>query len=336
MKNWINDNENNIVLSSTIKLSRNLKNVLFPNKLSPEAAREESKNIYEIISRNLDNEELKLYEIWNKDSEEYHQYIQRNLDIKEIVKNSDKASCAINTDETLRIILNKDNHIEMQCISSGLSLEEILTSSMDLDNKIEENFAYAYDEELGYLTSSLDNIGTGMNACVIMHLPALNMSDEINNISKKISNLGIKIASIYKDGNKAFGNMYEITNKTTIGLSEEEIVQNLKEAVLEILNKEKDLRIVMLNKCKDEIEDKAFRAEAILNAAKILEFKETIELLSDVRLGCELSLINLEKSKLNQVQVMVSDCYLEDSFGAKLTPKELKHRRAEVVQNILT
>lgn len=336
MKNWINDNENNIVLSSTIKLSRNLNNVLFPNKLSPEAAREESKNIYDIISKNLDNEELKLYEIWNRESDNYHEYIKRNLDIKEVLKSSDKASCVINMDETLRIILNKDNHIEMQCMSSGLSLEEILTSSMEIDNKMEENFSYAYDEELGYLTASLDNVGTGLNAYVIMHLPALKMSDEIANVSKKLLNLGIKIVSIYKNENKAFGNMYEITNKKTIGLSEEEIVQNLKEAVLEILNKEKDLRIVMLNKCKDEIEDKAFRAEAVLKAAKILEFKETIELLSDVRLGCELSLMNLEKSKLNQLQVMISDSYLQNSFGNNLTPKELKHKRAEVVQKILT
>lgn len=336
MKNWINDNENNIVLNSTIKLSRNLKNVLFPNKLSLEAARTNSKNIYHIISKNLYDEELKVYEIWNRETENYHEYIEKNLDIKEILKNSDKASYAINTNETLRIILNKDNHIEIQCISSGLSLNDVLTSSMDIDNRIEKNFSYAYDEELGYLTSSLDNIGTGMNAYVTMHLPALNMSGEISNISKKISSLGMKIASIYKDENKSFGNIYEITNKTTIGLSEEEIVQNLKEAVLEVLNKEKDLRIVMLNKCKDEIEDKAFRADAILKAAKILEFKETIELLSDIRLGCELSLINLEKSKLNQAQVMVGDFYLQNSFGGKLTPKELKCKRAEVVQKILT
>lgn len=336
MKNWINDNENNIVLSSAIKLSRNLKNVLFPNKLSLEAAIENSKNIYDIISKDLYDEELKVYEIWNRENENYHEYVEKNLDIKEILKNSDKASYAINTNETLRIILNKDNHIEIQCISSGLSLNDVLNSSMDIDNRIEKNLSYAYDEELGYLTSSLENIGTGMNAYVTMHLPALNMSDEISTISKKVSSLGMKISSIYKDGNKSFGSMYEITNKTTIGLSEEEIVQSLKEAVLEVLNKEKDLRIVMLNKCKDELEDKAFRADAILKAAKMLEFKETIELLSDIRLGCELSLIDLEKSKLNQIQVMVGDFYLQNSFGGKLTPKELKYKRAEVVKKILT
>ena len=335
MKNWIHDNENDIILSSKVKLYRNLKNLSFPNKLNSIVAIEKSRSIYDTLVKKIEDEDLKLYEVWNGDKGFYNEYTERYLGNKDILKNPDKVSVIINEDETINIVMNNTNHIEIECGSSGLSIQEVFESAMNLDNKIEESFGYAYDDELGYLTSCLDIVGTAMKASIIVDLPALNMSSEIKNISKNLEDEGFEMMSIYKKDNKSFGSMYEIINKTTLGLSEEDIINNLEKVVLRIITKEKELREIMMSKCRIEIEDKVFRAYAILKNARILDFKETIELLSHVRLGCELSLLDIEKSKINQIQVVVGDNYLQNYFEKKLDLKEIKYERAKLVKKIL-
>lgn len=335
MKNWIHDNHSDIILNSKVKLYRNLKNLSFPNKLNSIVAIEKSRSIYDILVKEIEHNDLELYEVWNGKKEFYNEYIEKDLGSTDELKNPDKVSVIINNNETINIVMNNTNHIEIECITADFNIQEAFQEAMKLDNKIEENFCYAYDDELGYLTSSLDIVGTAMKISVIMNLPALKMSEEIKNISKSLEEEGFKIISIYKDENEPLGNLYEIINKTTLGISEEDIVNNLEKVVLRIMKKELDLREIMMSKCKIEIEDKVFRAYAILKSARILDFKEAVELLSNVRLGCELSLLNIEKSKINQLQVIIGDSYLQNYFSKQLDSKEIKYERANLVKKIL-
>lgn len=335
MKNWIHDNDRGIILNSKVKLYRNLKNLSFPDKLNSIVAIEKSRSIYDALVKEIEDNDFKLHEIWNGEKEFYNEYIEKELGSKDALKNPDKVSVIINNNETINILMNNSNHIEIECVTAGFNIQDAFEEAMRLDNKIEENFCYAYDDELGYLTSSLDILGTAMKVSVIMNLPALKMSEEIKNISKSLEEEGFKIISIYKDDNKSLGNMYEIINKTTLGISEEDMVNNLEKAVLRIMNKEMELREIMMSKCRVEIEDKVFRAYAILKNARILDFKEAIELLSNVRLGCELSLLDVEKSKINQLQVIIGDRYLQNYFSTQLDLKEIKYKRADLVKKIL-
>ncbi|WP_297429418.1 protein arginine kinase [Clostridium sp.] len=337
MNSWIHkDEESGIVLSSKILLARNFSDLPFPNKLNYIKGRDNGKNIYNALKDELINEEIAFYEIWNTKEEFSKQYLERDLISEELLKNSDKSSFIVNKEETLSVMINAKDHVNVQYISQGLNLEETFEKAMNIDDKIEKNFDYAFDETLGYLTTSPENIGTGLKASVILHLPALTMSEEIKNISKNISKMGTTVKGIYLDGTKVYGNLYRVSNKISLGLSEENIISKLKEAIFNIIAEENKFREILLNKCRYELEDKVHRAYGILKCAILLDSKETIELLSNVRLGSELSIINVDKNKLDKLFVLTRNSSLQNHLGRALDDKESKYERAKLVKEILT
>ena len=329
------DEEKGIVLSSKILLARNFSNLQFPNKLNYIKGRDNGKKIYSVLKNELIDEELTLYEIWNTKEEFGKQYLEKDLITEELIKNSDKGSFILNKEETLSIMINEKDHVRLQYMSEGLNLEEAFQKATSIDDKIERNFDYAFDENLGYLTTSPENIGTGMKASVIIHLPALTMSEEIKNISKNLSKIGMSIKGMYLDGTNVYGNLYRITNKISLGLTEEDIIIKLKEAVLNIIVEENKFREILLSKCRYELDDKVYRAYGILKCAILLDSKETIELLSNVRLGAELSLIEIDKNKLDKLLVLTSNSSIQNYLGRYLDEKEIKYERAKLVKKIL-
>ena len=329
------DKEKGIVLSSKILLARNFSNLQFPNKLNYIKGRDNGKKIYSVLKNELIDEELILYEIWNTKEEFGKQYLEKDLITEELIKNSDKGSFILNKEETLSIMINEKDHVRLQYMSEGLNLEEAFQKATSIDDKIERNFDYAFDENLGYLTTSPENIGTGMKASVIIHLPALTMSEEIKNISKNLSKIGMSIKGMYLDGTNVYGNLYRITNKISLGLTEEDIIIKLKEAILNIIVEENKFREILLSKCRYELDDKVYRAYGILKSAILLDSKETIELLSNVRLGAELSLIDIDKNKLDKLLVLISNASIQNYLGRYLDEKEIKYERAKLVKKIL-
>ena len=329
------DTKKGIVLSSKILLARNFSDLPFPNKLNYIKGRDNGKKIYNALKNQLIDEELTLYEIWNTKEEFGKQYLEKDLISKELLKNSDKGSFILNKEETLSIMINERDHLRIQCISEGLNLEETFERATNIDDKIEKNFDYAFDETLGYLTASPENIGTGMRASVILHLPALTMSEEIKNVSKSLSKIGMNIKAMYLEGTNVYGNLYRITNKISLGLREEDILIKLKEEILNIIVEENKFREILLSKCRYELEDKVYRAYGILKYSILLDSKETVDLLSNVRLGAELSLIDIDKNKLDKLLTLTSDSSLQNYLGRCLDYKEIKYERAKLVKEIL-
>ncbi|WP_315074829.1 protein arginine kinase [uncultured Clostridium sp.] len=337
MNNWIHKSEGSeIVLKSKILLARNFSNLPFPNKLNYIKGRENGKNIYNSLKDELTDEEITLYEIWNTKEELSKQYLEKDLISEELLKNSDKGAFILNDKETFSIMINEKDHISLQCVSEGLNLEEAFNKATDIDDKIEKNFDYAFDETLGYLTSSPESIGTGLKASVVLHLPALSMSEEIKNISKKLSKMGIGIKGLHLEGTKVYGNLYRIFNKISLGLTEDNIINKLKEAILNTIAEENKFREILLNKCRHELEDRVYRAYGVLKYAVLLEYKETVELLSNLRLGAELAIIDVELRKIDNLLILVSNSSLQSYFGRTLDDKESKYERAKLVKEILT
>ncbi|WP_252250719.1 protein arginine kinase [Clostridium sp. ZBS13] len=336
MKNWINEecNKEDIVINSNISLSRNLKEKPFSNKLNEIEARENVGFIYQIVKSELKDESC-IYQLWNEDKELINSYLDKQLISKELIKNKDKTAFVLNSEETLSIMINEDDHLKLRCITAGFDLETAFDNITKLDDKIEKRVHYAFDENLGYLTTSPTNLGTGMRASVNIHLPALNFNDEISNFSKGLTQIGMDMKGLYEEGNKAYGNMYKISNQVTLGLTEEEIIDNLKGAVLNVISEEKKFREVLLTKCKYDIEDRVFRAYGILTSAILLSEKECTELLSSVRFGVELSLLDISKNKLNKLLVYTRDSSLQNYLKRKLSNKELNYERAKFVRAIL-
>lgn len=337
MNNWIHKSEGSeMVLKSKILLARNFSNLPFPNKLNYIKGRENGKNIYNSLKDELTDEEITLYEIWNTKEELSKQYLEKDLISEELLKNSDKGAFILNDRETFSIMINEKDHIGLQCVSEGFNLEEAFNKATDIDDKIEKNFDYAFDETLGYLTSSPESIGTGLKASVVLHLPALTMSEEIKNISKNLSKMGIGIKGLHLEGTKVYGNLYRIFNKVSLGLTEDNIINKLKEAILNTIAEENKFREILLNKCRHELEDRVYRAYGVLKYAVLLEYKETVELLSNLRLGAELSVIDVELKKIDKLFILVSNSSLQSYLGRALDDKESKYERAKLVKEILT
>ncbi|AOR22371.1 protein arginine kinase [Clostridium taeniosporum] len=336
MKNWINEecNREDIVINTNISLTRNLKEKPFSNKLDKIEARENAGFIYQVIRSELEDD-CCIYQLWNEDKETINSYLDKQLISKELIKNKDKTAFILNGEETLSIMINEDDHLKVKCITAGFDLDTTFDSITKLDDKIEKRVHYAFDENLGYLTTSPTNLGTGMRAAVNIHLPALNFSNEINNFSKGLTQIGMDMKAIYEEGNKSYGNIYKISNQVTLGLTEEEIIDNLKGAVSNVICEEKKFREVLLTKCKYDIEDKIFRAYGILTSAILLGEKECIELLSSVRFGVELSLLDIPQSKLNKLLVYTRDSSLQNYLKRKLSSKELNYERAKFVKSVL-
>ena len=338
MKNWILNEVNNddIVLNSRVRLARNIQEMQFPEKLSFIEGRKNGKMVYDALKAQVQDEDIILYDMWDENQEAFNKYVEEYLISSDLVKNANKGSFILNRDETISIMINENDHIKIQCINSWFNLNEALEYAIDIDDKIEQTINYAFDEQLGYLTSNISDVGTGLKASVMIHLPALTMNKEINNITKDFKHMGIDINGVYMDDNKVVGNLYTISNAVTLGLTEEDIINKLKESVINIIKEEKKYREVLMSKCRYEIEDKIFRALGTLKSAVLLEYSEMLECLSMVRLGAELLLLNIDKTKLNHILISSSDMRIQNNYDVALSQKEIKHQRAKLVHEILS
>ena len=332
MRNWIYSKapSDDLILCSKLSLDRNLEGVLFTDKLEVEDAKKNVDKLSNVIFNKLNDEELKIIKFWDNQIDYIKSYEAKLLVTKELVKRKDRAALIINKEETISIMINEVDHLNIQCTTEGMNLKEVYEVANKIDDLIEEDISYSFHEDFGYLTATPSKVGTGMKASVILHLPALSMSEEITNISKGLSQLGMAINPVYADGN-----IYEVSNRISLGVTEDEIINNLEGVVENIIQEEMKFRDIVINKCKDEVEDKIFRAYGILKNAKLMSYKELVELLSYVRLGVEMYVLDLNKDVLNKLLVYTSDEAIQNKLGKSLTNKERKAERAIFIQELL-
>lgn len=339
MQNWINIKEKpeSIVLSSRIRLARNLKGIPFPHKLDEEKGKDVVKQIEEAFytSSNIKEDYESVY-LWDSELTTNMTYLEKHLISRNLLQNAKKAAFIVNKDETVSIMLNEEDHIRLQCITAGLNLKEALEYAYKLDDLLEEKLDYAFDEKLGYLTACPTNIGTGLRGSVMLHLPALSMSNEMNGVLNVLTQVGMTIRGLYGEGSKAKGNLYQISNQLTLGSSEEEIFNNLSAVVTQVINQENIARQKMLENYRYEVEDRIYRALGILESAVLLNSTECLSLLSDVRMGVELGIINkVDTSALNNLLINTQPASLQYKLNAKLTEKERDLKRAKLVREKL-
>ena len=234
-------------------------------------------------------------------------------------------------------MINEEDHIRLQCISAGLNLRESYDLANKIDDLIEESIEYAFDEKIGYITACPTNLGTGLRGSVMIHLPALTMNNEMNGILKALTQVGMTIRGLYGEGSKALGNIYQISNQITLGLSEEDIISNLEAVVNEIIGQENATRSRLYSTYRYELEDKIYRSLGILKSAVLLNLNECLELLSSVRMGVELGIIkDIDKCLLNKLLIETQPASLQLTFNSKLNEKEISINRARLVRERLS
>lgn len=338
MKNWIESNEasnKDIIIFSRVSIARNFKEILFTDKMKVEEARECVDKVYEVLSKKLPEEEFSVVKIWDSEYNYVKTFLERKLISESLLKRKDRSAFIINKSETLTIMINEEDNIRIECIVDGLNLEYAYKYIDSIDNIIEESMPYAFDENLGYLTATLSNVGTGLKASAMVHLPALSMSEEIPNILNGLNKVGMNIKGVYLENSKTLGNIYEVQNQITLGLKEEDIIKNLKGILDNIVGEEIRFREVLMEKYKDEVEDKIFRAYGILKNAKLLKQKEMLDLLSYLRLGVETDILDIDKSVLNKLLIYTRDSLLDDKIKRDNIEIKRDIYRSEIVKQFL-
>lgn len=337
MKNWINASEDNecLVLNTKVNLLRNIEGLPFTERLNHIKARELGKKIYSLIIDKYENEEFKMYENWENREESFNEYYNKFLISDKLLRNCDKSSFILNKDETVTIMINEDNHLNLQCVTSGLDLEGALEETVQIDKSLEDAIRYAFDEELGYLSTFILNTGSALNASVIIHLPMLSMNDKVSEIIKNINSSALNIEGIYVKDSKVIGNLYKISNRFSVGLTEEQIIKELNSCVLDLISKENREREIFLLDHKIELKDRIFRAYALLKSAILLKYEETINLLSDISLGAELEFIDVDKNKLYEILIKISDDVIKEKSDSILNCEQIRFERAKLVKSIL-
>lgn len=339
MKNWQNyvGSDDDIVISSRIRIARNISAKPFPHRLSESDARkttEEVESAFYTSKHMMDN--YRTIQLWDMDDNESINYLEKHLISPKLVNNKNIAAFILSEDETVSIMMNEEDHIRLQCITGGLNLKETYSIADRLDNLLEEHIKYAFNEQIGYITACPTNIGTGLRASVMVHLPALTMNDEMTGILKALTQVGMTIRGLYGEGSNAQGNIYQISNQVTLGVTEEDILNNLEAVINQIIDQENRTREQFLKSYKYELEDKIFRSLGILETAVLLNSNECMDLLSNVRMGVEMGIIkNVRKNRLNELLVEIQPASMQKKFTETMNDRERDLNRAKLVKETL-
>ncbi len=338
---WINESGpyNGIVMSSRIRIARNIAGLPFPSIANREVSQKVvdmvRKSILEsnsILSRDFDFIPLKNL----KDVEKYV-LVEKHLISPDLIERAEVAAALINHGEQISIMVNEEDHIRMQCIFPGFQVDKAWELLNKVDDIVEESIEYSFDENLGYLTSCPTNVGTGMRASVMMHLPGLVATNYINSVLHTISKVGLTARGLYGEGSEALGDIYQISNQITLGPSEEEIISNINIAVRQIMENEKMARQALVQSSKLEFEDSIWRALGILTHARKLSLQEFMSMLSQVRLGVDMGIINgIDVVTLNELMVKCQPAHLQAYIGREANAQELDVARADRVRKELS
>ena len=325
--------QSDIVVSTRIRLARNLNEYPFPNKLNTKS-RTALNNIIKDAVETDNKFDLRFVEMKSLARFEAASMAERHIISPEFASDADGRALLISKDEDICIMLNEEDHIRIQIMKSGFALDEAYSVADEIDDLLGNKLQYAFDERIGYLTQCPTNLGTGMRASVMLHLPALTMNGQIHKLINTISKLGLTFRGAFGEGTKATGDMYQLSNQITLGISEEFAIKNLKAITLQLCASERAAREELLKSI--DTEDAIFRAYGTLKWARLLSTKELMDNLSLVRLGSVAGKISVPIETLNELMISMQPASINVMAQQKLDEKERDTIRATKVRNRLS
>ena len=299
MSNWYQNEAVNsdIAVSSRIRIARNLKGIPFPSKMSLEQNKELNKKVKSAITNSNSSLAKSLKYIEMRDIPENQRFamVERHIISPEFATKGLDGAIILSSDESISIMVGEEDHIRIQVILGGLNIDAAYNIADEIDTLLYNSLDFAFDSKLGFLTECPTNLGTGLRASVMLHLPALETSGEMESLSQSISKIGFTVRGMYGEGTKSLASLYQISNQITLGLSEKNALDNLKIITAQLIEKEKEIRDGY-NKLK--IEDLCFRALGLLQNSRILSSEEAMNLLSSVKLGKSMGILDIEQSPI--------------------------------------
>lgn len=324
--------QSDIVVSTRVRLARNIADYPFPAKLNTKSRTELNHLIKEAVEK--DNPfNLRFIEMKTLARFEAASMAERHIISPEFASDADGRALMLSPEEDISIMLNEEDHIRVQVMKSGFALDEAYEIADRIDDSLNEKFDFAFDSRIGYLTQCPTNLGTGMRASVMLHLPALTMSGQIHRLINTVSKLGLTFRGAFGEGTSATGDMYQLSNQITLGISEEYAIKNLKAITLQLCAQERAAREELLQDA--DTEDRIFRAYGILKWARLLSTKELMENLSLVRFGSVAGKINVPIETVNELMISMQPATINVMAGKRLEERERDMIRAKTVREKL-
>ena len=325
-----------IVMSSRVRLARNLASGAFPGW----AKKPERVQILEAIRPAVESlPEMKgafAEAMDNLTSLDKQILVERHLISREHAAKSAGSGLVVNHDESLCVMINEEDHLRMQALRPGLQIKEAWAAIDRVDTELEEKLNFAFDNNLGYLTACPTNLGTGIRVSAMLHLPGLVLGEQINPIIQSVNKLGLAVRGLYGEGTEALGNVFQVSNQMTLGESETGIVERLDKVISQIIEHEENARGTLLEKKAKTVYNHIGRAYGILANAHSISSKETMNLLSLMKLGVDLGLFpGVDRALPEELFILTQPAHLQKSHSEKLSPEERDLHRADMMRERL-
>jgi len=326
-----------VVISSRVRLARNLAGMPFLSRCTEAQQAELAERLREEILAAGLADELLYVDIAAAGELDRKLVVERHLISRQHADASHPRGVAVSGDETIAIMVNEEDHLRVQVLRSGLQLDDAVTQIQRIDDRLEERLSFSFHSRYGYLTACPTNVGTGLRVSVMLHLPALKISGEIEKVFRAARDMRMAIRGLYGEGTEAGGDFFQISNQTTLGRTEQEIIKDFCEQVVpDIIQFEHAARQSLLETRADAIDDKAFRSLGLLRSARLISSAEMMHMLSHVRLGIHLGRIqDVDLQTVNELFLQTQSAHLQKIYGREMDANERARLRAEFIRSRL-
>ncbi len=335
---WLRGNgpESDIVISSRIRLARNLAQFPFPNRADDTTRSEIEAQLREKIGNLHIGSKITYVDVNQLESLDRQFLVERQLISREHSESHGARGVGIGDEENISLMINEEDHLRIQVLRSGFALEDGWNAINRLDDAIEEQVTYAFSGQFGYLTACPTNVGTGIRVSVMLHLPALVITREIQKVFQALQKIQLAVRGLYGEGSQAMGDFYQISNQVTLGKSEEKLIGDLRDVVPNIISYERRVRNALVKDNRESLHDQISRAYGILKNAQTISSEETMHLLSSVRMGVNLGLIDdLEIPTVNELFIHTQPAHLQKLRKEHLASAERNVARATYLRSRL-
>lgn len=330
--NWLRATgpESDVVISSRLRLARNLAAYPFLSRLATAQREAIIQEVGDVV-KGSDFLKQAHYLTSSDLSELDRQFLlERHLVSRELFLEEGQSAVAITPDEMVSLMVIEEDHLRLQTFQSGLNLVEAWRIADEIDSELEKTLEYAFDANLGYLTACPTNVGTGIRASCMLHLPSLVLTKQVHKVLQALSKLNLAVRGLYGEGTQASGNFFQFSNQITLGQPEEEIISNLEGVIRQVITHEREAREYLKKKRKAKMEDQIWRALAVLKAARMMSSSEAIQLLSLVQVGIDVEVLpsQVTHTDLNQLFLLIQPAHLQKMNGKELSATDRDARRA--------
>lgn len=322
--------DSDVVVSSRVRIARNIAGKKFVSTASDE----ELKDVLMTIKNSNIDSDLHFINLSDLDELMKNSLVEKRVISRDLLEMKE-TGILLNDTEDISIMINEEDHLRIQVMKPGFNLDEALSDAIKVDEKISSKINYAYNDKYGFLTACPTNLGTGLRASVMLHLPALRLTGKIEKVLEVVNKVNLNVRGVYGEGTEAIGDLYQVSNKISLGVTEEEIVENVKLIVQKLIEQERKAREYLKNQ-GETFEDKISRTYGNLIYARKMTYSECAKIISIVRLGISMGIITeIDNKKLNKISILTKPATLQKYLKKELSAEERDIERAKVIKQII-